>query len=123
MKMDFAPQVPAGMYPGSFDGVEETNHEEYGEGARWDFVIEGGEYDGVTVSRTTKAKATKKNSCGKFFMAVSGLPLDEAVAHDTDDFVGAGGNVIVEDSPSGESTRVVTFVRDKQQQSANFPTT
>ena len=71
-----------------------------------------GAYAGATVCRTTKAVASNGNTCGKFWEMVSGVDLDEAIKHDTDEWSGASGTIVIERSPEGDSTRVVRFVRD-----------
>ena len=111
MKMGFITQVPPGTYLAVFMGVKPTTHKEYGSGVRWDFRIDDGEHAGAIIGRTTKDVASKKNSCGKFFEMVSGLSFKTAIKHDTDEFVGNVGTIVVERQPSGEGVRVVEFVR------------
>ncbi len=111
MKMAFIIQIPPGTYHAVFAGVKPTSHKEYGSGVRWEFRIDDGEYSGAVVSRTTKDVASKRNSCGKFFGMVTGLSFKAAIKHDTDEFVGCVGKIVVERPPSGEGVRVVEFVR------------
>ena len=108
MKMTLFQDVEPGTYPGTFDGVSKTSHPEFGDGVRWDFHVGKGK----TVCRTTTLVASNGNTCGRFWQMVSGLPLEEAIKHDTDDWVGVPGTVVVERSPSGGTTRVAKFVRD-----------
>ena len=112
MKMSLLPNVEPGRYHGTFAGVTETSHPEYGPGARWDFEIDDGEHAGATVCRTTKTVASKSNTCGNFWEMVSAMPLDDAINRDTDEWVGTPGTIVVERSPAGDSMRVVEFLRD-----------
>ena len=67
------------------------------------------------MSRTTKDEASVNNACGKFWTMISGLSLEDAITHDTDEWIGDGGMIVVEDSPSGEGVRVAQFIRDPKQ--------
>lgn len=111
MKMSLTKRVKPGKYAAAFLGVHESHHEEYGSGARWEFRIEEGEFAGTVLSRTTKELASPKNTCGKFLEMVAGMPLEEAVQHDTDAWSGQPGVIIVEASPSGDTLRVAEFIR------------
>ena len=112
MKMKRVLQTEPGTYQGSFAGVTETSHSDYGSGVRWDFQIDEGKYSGAIVSRTTKDVASTSNTCGKFWEMVSGLSLEAAIKCDTDEWVGDAGTIVVERSPSGDSVRVARFERD-----------
>ncbi len=112
MKMGFVTQIKPGTYHGTFAAVTRSLHQDYGEGARWDFRIDQGESGGAIVSRTTKDVASKKNTCGQFWKMVSGLSFEAAIKHDTDEWLGVPGAIVVEKAPSGDSVRVVKFTRD-----------
>ena len=112
MRMQMYTQIKPGTYRGHFKGVTRTLHEEYGDGVRWDFAIDDKKSGEVFVSRTTKAVASQKNSCGKFFEMVSGLLLKAAIGHDTDEWLGTAGTILVESAPSGDGVRVAQFIRD-----------
>ena len=111
MKINQIPEVDPGSYPGKLVAVAETIHEQYGPGLRWDFELDIG---GI-VSRTTKPDASNSNTCGAFCQMVSGLPLDEAIQSDTEDWVGVCGEILVENSPSGNGVRVARFTRAPEQ--------
>ena len=112
MKIRILPKVEPGAYQGKFLGTTETSHDDYGDGARWDFEIVDGKYAGATVSRTTKTVASGQNSCGAFCEMVSGLPLEAAAEHDIDEWSGQLGTIVVEPSPAGDGVRVASFSRD-----------
>ena len=112
MKMRTQTRVPPGTYHGTFAGLADTEHQEYGPGLQWMFEIDQGEFAGKTVRRTTDSVATKTNLCGSFWEMVSGLPFQEAKEHDSDDWLGHTGTIVVERSPSGDGVRVGQFTRD-----------
>jgi hypothetical protein len=116
MKMNLVQNVEPGTYHGSFEGVAITSHEEYGPGVRWNFRIDEG---GALVSRTTKGEASPRNTCGKFWEMVSGLPLEDAITHDSDEWIGHTGEIVVENSPSGDGVRVAQFTKHPGQPSNN----
>ena len=45
---------PAGNYRAVFEGVEQTTHEEYGDGLRWKWKVTDGPQSGVIATRTIK---------------------------------------------------------------------
>ena len=112
MRMQLYTQIEPGTYRGHFKGVTQTLHEEYGDGVRWDFTINDKNMGEVSVSRTTKAVASNRNSCGKFLEMVSGLILKAAINHNTDEWLGTAGTILVESAPSGDGVRVAQFIRD-----------
>ena len=119
MKISQVPEIEPGTYHGKFVRVAETTHDEYGPGARWDFEIDEGPYAGAIVSRTTKPVASNRNTCGAFCEMVAALPVEAAIQHDTDNWVGVRGTVVVERSPSSDAVRVAQFTRDPDQPSDN----
>ena len=119
MKIPHAPEVEPGSYHGKLVHVAETTHEEYGPGARWEFEIDEGEYARAIVSRTTKRVASKRNTCGAFCKMVAGVPIETAIQHDTEHWLGVCGTIVVESSPSGDGVRVARFVRDPHQPTDN----
>jgi len=102
--------LPVGAYSCTFEGIEEVNHHEYGPGWKWTFSVCKGEHDGAECYRTTKDSPTPKNSCGRFLAALSGTTPADGLCVDTDDFLGHFYTVMIEASPSGESTRIASFV-------------
>jgi hypothetical protein len=108
MKIATKKVIPAGVYDASFDGVELTDHPEYGAGLCWAWTILRGQFKGQQVFRTTKRVGTSKNSCGKFLLALTALPLEMASTEDTNDYIGRDCSVIVELSEGG-SSRVESF--------------
>ena len=112
MRMKTRPGVRPGTYHGFFSDAAPTSHDDYGPGIRWDFQIDEGTCAGATVSRTTKDIASPANTCGKFWQMVSGLDFEAAAQCDTEEWTGATGTIEVEQSPSGDSVRVATFIRD-----------
>jgi hypothetical protein len=102
--------LPIGSYVCTFESVEETHHEKYGDGLKWTFTVCKGDQEGASCFRTTKPAPTPKNSCGQFLAALAGKPPAEDLEVDTDDFIGCTYSVIIEASPGGDSTRIATFV-------------
>ena len=112
MRMQMYTQIKPGRYPGRFRDVTDSLHEEYGEGVRWNFDISDKTHGEIPVSRVTKAIASHKNSCGKFWEMVSGLSLEAAIEHDTEEWSNTAGIVILEEMPIGDGVRVAQFIRD-----------
>ncbi len=102
--------IPANQYQAEFVSVEETEHQEYGAGLIWAFMVIGGKYDGQLASRTTGDIASALNSCGRMFKAVAGYAWHPEKASDTEPFVGKRFHIIVEDAPSGKGTRVASAI-------------
>ncbi len=115
MRINHVAEIEPGTYHGKLLRVVGTSHEEYGPGLRWDFEIDDGEHVGAVVSRTTKPVASKRNTCGAFCKMLSGLPIETAIEHDTDDWERVSGSIVIERSPSGEGIRVARFARDPSQ--------
>jgi hypothetical protein len=112
MKISVKKQIPGGSYRSIFAGVKETQHAEYGPGLCWEFEITSGTWRGEKVYRTTKSPATSKNGSGKFLAALTGLPLDQASAVDTEALQGTPCIVLVAVADGG-SSRVESFVREQ----------
>jgi hypothetical protein len=112
MKLNVKKEVPPGSYRATFEGVEETTHEKYGEGLLWTWEITKGPYRGQKVMRTTKPEATAKNSTGKFLQMLTGQSLEKSASLDVDDFEGAECHVIVNYGESGTS-RVESFAVER----------
>jgi len=101
--------LPIGAYTATFEGVEEVDHPEYGAGWKWTFEVALGKLKGQQAFRTTKNQPTPKNSCGRFLAALAGETPRDDLEIDTDEYVGRRYTVMVEGSPSGDSTRVGSF--------------
>jgi hypothetical protein len=112
MKLNVKKEVPPGSYRATFEGVEETTHEKYGEGLLWTWEITKGPYRGQKVMRTTKPEATAKNSTGKFLQMLTGLSLEKSANVDVDTFEGVDCHVIVNYGESGTS-RVESFAVER----------
>src|SRR5262245_37232608 len=112
MRICVKKMVPVGSYRARFVGVTETKHDEYGPGLCWEFEIASGTWKGERVFRTTKSPATNKNGSGKFLSSLTGLPLDQASAVDTDSLRGTPCLVNVAASDNG-STRVESFILEQ----------
>ena len=108
--------VPPGQYEGDFVGVTLTDHDQYGPGLIWRWLVAGGEFDGQEVTRTTCDEATANNSCGKLFKMTTGRQFVPGGRNDPDPFIGKRYALVVEDAPSGSGTRVASAVllRDEQ---------
>jgi len=108
MKIATKTEVPGGVYDAVFDGVKQTDHEQYGAGLQWCWTISAGRYRNQQVYRTTKTQASGRNTAGKFLVALTGLALEQAAQKDVDDYIGAQCSVIVGCGESG-SSRVESF--------------
>lgn len=96
---------PADKYTATFDGVVGSNHEMWGAGLRWEFVICKGPLKGETASRTTKPRPTAKNSCGRMIRDLLGRKVEAGESVSVADLVGCKFKIVVEETDSG-STRI-----------------
>jgi hypothetical protein len=92
---------PPGNYKARFAGVEQTTHEEYGDGLRW-------KWEGVIATRTTSPKPTTGNAAGKLIAAMTGMTLAGGQKASVRDCVGKLFLVSVQSTKSGSGTRVET---------------
>ena len=107
--------VPIGSYTCKFVGTESVDHAEYGDGLKWIFQVVEGSLSGKETYRTTKPDPTPKNSCGKFLAALAGEAPSDGLDVDTDDYIGRRYMVMVGASQGGDSTRIETFVPEKDE--------
>lgn len=100
--------VPSGLYRATFDRVEESTHEEFGDGLKWIFKVVDGEHTGEEASRITGCKPTPKNAAGRMLAQLSGLAAKPGTRITIDDCIGREYMIQVEDSPGGNGTRIAT---------------
>ncbi|MFM9057536.1 MAG: hypothetical protein ACKOSQ_00140 [Planctomycetaceae bacterium] len=101
---------PAGNYRATFEGVEQTTHEEYGAGLRWKWKVVDGPQAGVIASRTTAPKPTTGNAAGKLIAAMTGATLAGGQKASVRDCVGKTFLISVMPTKSGSGTRVETAI-------------
>jgi len=99
---------PAGNYKAEFVGVEQTTHEEYGDGLRWKWRVVDGPQRGVIATRTTNPKPTTGNAAGKLIAAMTGTTLAGGQKASVRDCVGKTFLICVAATKSGSGTRVET---------------
>jgi hypothetical protein len=97
---------PAGLYKATFEGVTKTHHEEYGDGARFDFKIVGGEHAGRTASRTCKPQPSPKNATGRLMQGIVGAAAKPGEKVSLATFIGKTYTIVVGLAANGTSTRV-----------------
>jgi hypothetical protein len=97
---------PPGIYRAEFLGVVKTTHEQYGDGARFDWRIIGGEHDGRTTSRTCKPIPTAKNNTGKLMAGLLGGSMKPGETVSLASCIGKHYTVVVGLAQNGETTRV-----------------
>jgi hypothetical protein len=101
---------PAGIYRAEFLGVVKTTHEQYGDGARFDWRIVGGEHDGKTASRTCKPTPSPKNVTGKLMAGLLGGAMKPGEKVSLAACVGKTYTIVVGTAANGETTRVESVV-------------
>ena len=101
--------LPIGTYCCTFEGIEQSNHDEYGPGWQWVFEVAEGRLKGRQAFRTTKDSPTPKNSCGRFLAALAGETPRDNLEVDYDEYLGHRYTVMVEAGSNGESTRIASF--------------
>jgi len=97
---------PPGIYRAIFQGVEQTEHPEYGAGARFDFKVVGGEHDGKITSRTCKPQPSPKNATGRLLSGLLGGQMQPGQTVSLAACIGKPFTVVVGLAPSGNATRV-----------------
>ena len=104
--------IPVGTYLAEFISVEafDDNADKYGPALLLKWKIIGGNFDGQEASRICSKKLNPKTALHGFAVALKGGKLEGGEAFDFDDYLGAQGSIIVEETPSG-STRVATFLK------------
>jgi len=101
---------PPGIYDAIFQGVTKTHHEEYGDGARFDFKIVGGEHDGKIASRTCKPQPTAKNATGRLMAGLLGAAAKPGEKVSLAACVGRVYTIVVGTASNGTSTRVESCI-------------
>lgn len=99
---------PPGNYKAEFVGVEQTTHEEYGDGLRWAWKVTDGPQAGVIATRTTSPKPTTGNAAGRLISAMTGSTLAGGQKASVRDCVGKTFLISVQTTKSGSGTRVET---------------
>lgn len=102
---------PAGIYRAEFLGVVKTSHDEYGDGARFDFKVIGGEHAGKIASRTSKPTPSAKNVCGKLMAGIIGRAMAPGERVNLAPFIGKVFTIVVGPTQNGQSTRVESVVQ------------
>jgi hypothetical protein len=101
---------PAGIYRAEFLGVVKTTHEQYGDGARFDWKVIGGEFEGKIASRTCKPSPSPKNITGKLMAGLLGRAMKPGEAVSLAPCVGRTYTIVVGTGQNGTSTRVESVV-------------
>src|SRR5262245_15571090 len=109
LKVSAGSGPPAGSYVARFEGVEQTQHETYGEGLRWKFKVLQGPQAGQLASRTTGLKPSAKNGCGKVLAGLVGRALDLDEEIDIVQYVGRTYLIVVQAGEKG-GTRVEAVI-------------
>lgn len=101
--------VPTGAFRVKFIGVEDFNHDEFGDGLRFQFEVIGGDHAGEETSRVTGIRPTPKNALGKMLAGLTGGGLEVGQDVDLEACVGKEFLANVAETKSG-STRVESVI-------------
>lgn len=101
---------PPGAYSGRFDGIFTTTSDQYGPGWKFVWTVENATYAGVQATRITGAKATASNAAGKLIAGLTGGNVAGGQRLKWRDAIGRKFLIVVEATPSGKGTRVVSCV-------------
>ena len=103
---------PVGSYIATFLGIEASDHEQWGAGAKFSAEVIDGEHAGSVSKRTAKRIPTGKNLCGKLIAGLLGVQKLEAGALlDVSPYVGKRYQILVTSNQEGTSTRLESFTR------------
>jgi len=105
---------PPGTYPAKFTKIEPfesevTTEKGYGPAVKMIWEVTDGDQAGVENSAVCSAKMSPKSKLGGFALSFNGGPITIGEAFDFADHVNRTGTIVVEDSPSGNGTRVTSF--------------
>lgn len=101
---------PPGIYRATFQGVVKTTHPEFGDGARFDWKVVGGEHDGRTASRTCKPTPSSKNVTGALMAGLLGSQMKPGQKVSLAPCVGKAYTIVVGLAKNGTSTRVESCI-------------
>ncbi len=101
---------PVGVYKAKFVEVEETTHDEFGDGLKFVFEITSGDHAGEQATRITGPKPTPKNACGRMLAGISGETLKPGIKIDLAPHVGEIYMLQVEETKN-DSTRIGTVIK------------
>lgn len=97
---------PAGFYRATFLTVETTEHEEFGSGLKFVFVVADGDHKGEQATRITSNSPTPKNAAGRMLAGITGESLTPGKNVDLGPFVGRTYMLQVETTANGSGTRI-----------------
>src|SRR5262245_43177237 len=82
--------LPIGSYRGILKSIEDANHDEFGAGVRFTFLIEHGAEKGqeCQVTCNSERPPTAKNRLGRMLSGLSGRKLQPGESCDASAFVG-----------------------------------
>jgi hypothetical protein len=108
-----AEMVPPGSYAAQFVGwgTFTENKDKYGVGLTLKFRITEGEHTDKTATRIVSQKTGPKSNLFKFVTSLKGEKPETGEEIRLDDFCGAKGQIVVEETDAG-STRVNVFLRE-----------
>lgn len=104
--------IPAGTYRATFMGCAAYDkNPEYGPGCELSWRVNGGQYNGATVTRVCSAKLSSKSALSRFASALAGAPLQPGTRFNFATYSGVAGVLLVESTESG-SSRASGFIPD-----------
>jgi hypothetical protein len=104
MKLTVKPgAVPPGSYRAHLAAVESTQHDQYGPGLRFVFVVADGLFAGLEAGRTTGCVPTPRNALGRLLAGLLGrnLTIDEDV--ELEELIGRDYLIVVAETETGGS--------------------
>jgi hypothetical protein len=105
--------VPAGFYKAVFENVEQTTHDEYGDGLKFVWKVIDGPQTGGLATRITSPKLSPKNAAGRMIAGISGKSLVPGEKIDLTPFVGRTCLLQVEAVANGNGSRVSSVIPEK----------
>ncbi|HJN12611.1 MAG: hypothetical protein QGG09_11820 [Pirellulaceae bacterium] len=100
---------PPGNYTAKFVAVEESHHDQFGDGLRWVFSVTNGEHAGKAATRVTATKPTAHNNCGKVLAGLLGRSVKPDEEIDIDLLIGRTYLIVVAETEGG-GTRVESII-------------
>jgi hypothetical protein len=102
--------VPAGHYRAKFVDVEQTTHDEYGDGLKFVWEVVDGDQRGGLATRITSPNPTPKNAAGRMIAGITGTSLTPGCRVDLEPHVGRIYLLQVSTVANGNGTRVEAVI-------------
>jgi hypothetical protein len=96
--------IEDGTYMATFNGLEESQGDQFGEFYKHTFTILGGKYNGRKINGLTSTNSCAESKLFKWLSAISGRQLSPGQEINSDELVGNRCMIVVKRKSSGNRT-------------------